>query len=168
MDDLVGEFRDLASYVRYLEGMAAFRGGVEASLSGANIDEGQQGWRPGLIHRELADDIMDLGGRLPSRLPTFDPPTDDDSILGVFYVLEGSSLGARVLMRRAVALGLSPERGARHLAAQASRPGAWARLVTMIDGLSPAGLERAARASRMTFAAAIEAFSGVDCRERAC
>lgn len=168
LDDMVGAFTNLADYMHYLEGMAAFRGGVESALAGADIGIGEAQWRPGLIQKELADDIRDLGGQVPSRVAAFDMPSDSDGRLGVFYVLEGSSLGARILMRRALALGLSPERGARHLAAQANRPGAWARLVTLIDGLSPAGLERAARTARMTFASAIEAFSGVDRRERAC
>lgn len=168
LDALVGEFNVTGDYTRYLDGMAAFRGSVEAAL--ANVDHAGsfETWRPGLIVPELAMDLRDLGLQAPRENPAFDVPPDPEGLLGVFYVLEGSALGARLLASRAAALGFSADYGARHLAAQTSRPGAWPHLVSLLGGLSATGLERAAFAARMTFSAAIVAFSRMDHRERAC
>lgn len=168
LDALVGEFTDRDAYIRYLEGMTAFRENVERRL--AEIDDPQAfgGWKPGLISAELEQDLRDLGHDAPDAAPPFDLPLDRDGLLGVLYVLEGSALGARLLIRRAAELGFSAEHGARHLAAQTSRPESWTAFVTLLDGMTPCGVEKAAAAARMTFAAAIDAFSGIDYRERAC
>lgn len=168
LDALVGHFGDAKSYIRYLEGMASFRGRVERALSEIDYPENFGDWRPGLI---FADLVRDLGAFERSAVVSdeeFRMPLDRDGLLGVLYVLEGSALGARVLVRRAAALGFTAEHGARHLAAQTSQPGSWPRLVALLDGLEPAGLERAAQAAKMTFAAAIDAFGGIEERERAC
>ena len=133
LDALVGEFTDKNAYLRYLEGMAAFRGGVERRLAEVDYPETFGGWRPGLISTELEQDLRDLGREAPRAPVPFDLPADRDALLGVLYVLEGSSLGARLLVRRAAELGLT-----------------------------------SARAARMTFAAAIDAFSGTGYRERPC
>jgi heme oxygenase len=168
LDALVGEFNDTAAYERYLEGMAAFRGSVEKRLANVDYPHSFGSWRPGLIGSELKQDLADLGHDGPAAAEPFDLPLDRDGLLGVLYVLEGSALGARVLVRRAAELGFSAEHGARHLAAQTSRPESWSAFVDLLDEMAPAGIEKAARAARMTFAAAIDAFSGIGYRERAC
>lgn len=169
LDDLVGEFSDTAAYARYLAGMTAFRGVVERRLADIDYPDSFGGWRPNFILPALRQDLRDLGRNVPSRAGAFDAPGDRESLLGILYVLEGSALGARLLVRRAAALGFSAEHGARHLAAQTSRPESWSFLVTLLDGiLTPAGLERAAHAARLTFCAAIDAFTGIGCRERVC
>lgn len=165
LDALVGEFTDVESYMRYLEGMAAFRGGVERELSNIDYPDMFGTWRPAMIHHELAMDLADLG-RHPPPLQPFNLPVDLDGLLGVLYVLEGSALGARLLVRRAAAIGFTDGYGARHLAAQTADPQAWSRFVALLDAIAPQGLEKAARAARMTFAAAIEAFGGMRPLER--
>lgn len=167
LDALVGEFTDRNAYLRYLEGMAAFRGGVERSLAGVDYPQTFGDWRPGEISAALAQDLQDLGHDAPRAPISFDLPIDSDGLLGVLYVLEGSSLGARLLVRRAAELGLTAEHGARHLAEQTARPDSWQAFVTLLDGIAPSGIEKAARAARMTFGAAIDAFSGIGYRERA-
>ena len=168
LDSLVGEFTDESAYVRYLQGMAAFRGSVERRLAEIEYPQGFGSWRPGLIAAELKQDLQDLGQDTQGIAAPFDLPVDGDGLLGVLYVLEGSSLGARLLVRRAAELGFSAGHGARHLAAQTSRPESWASFVTLLDDIAPSGVEKAARAARLTFAAAIDAFSGIGYRERAC
>ena len=168
LDALVGAFTDGEAYGRYLEGMAAFRGGVESQLASADYPRSFGEWRPGLIFEELTRDLKDLGLDAPRAVPAFELPVDRDGLLGVLYVLEGSALGARLLIRRAAALGYSAQHGARHLAAQTSRPGSWTCFVTLLDALGPSGMERAGRAARQTFGAAIDAFNRIDSRERAC
>ena len=168
LDALVGEFTDRQAYQRYVEGMAAFRGGVERRLADVDYPETFGDWRPGLISPELSQDLDDLGLEAPRPPVAFDLPVDRDGLLGVLYVLEGSALGARLLVRRAAALGFSNDHGARHLAAQTARPESWTRFVALLDGLAPSGIETAAHAARRTFAAAIDAFNGIGYRERAC
>jgi len=168
LDALVGHFGDGRTYARYLEGMAAFRAPVERALSEIDLPDSFGTWRPGLIADELAQDLGDLGRHAAPDDGEFRLPADREGLLGVLYVLEGSALGARVLVRRAAALGFTAQHGARHLAAQTSRPQAWPQFVALLDGIGPEGMERAAEAARMTFKAAIDAFGGIDERERAC
>lgn len=168
LDALVGHFGDSRSYTRYLEGMAAFRAPVERALLQADTSAILGEWQPGLVSAELAQDLRDLGRENVAAVGDFPLPADRDGLLGVLYVLEGSALGARVLVRRAAALGFTAEHGARHLAAQTARPQAWPQFVALLDSIGPEGMERAATAARMTFAAAIDAFGGIDERERAC
>jgi heme oxygenase len=168
LDALVGHFGDGKSYIRYLEGMAAFRAPVEAALSRIDLAGRFGDWQPVFISAELARDLRDLGRPDVATDRPFLLPSDRDGLLGVLYVLEGSSLGARLLVRRAAAIGFNAEHGARHLVAQTARPQAWAQFITLLDSVSPAGMERAIEAARATFATAINAFGGIDERERAC
>ena len=160
LDELVGEFTDLRAYARYLTGMTMFRAGVEEALSEVDYQKTFGDWRPGFILSELRQDLRDLGHGVPDDAHPFDLPPDRDGLLGVLYVLEGSALGARLLVRRAAELGLNEGHGARHLAAQTSRPEAWREFVNLLDGRAPSGVERAAQAARRTFSSAIEAFGG--------
>jgi heme oxygenase len=168
LDARVGHFDDIGAYSRYLSGMARFRGEVEPALSETDLPAEFGNWRPGLICRELERDLADLGCRPPPPAHSFALPGDVPGLLGVLYVLEGSALGARLLVRRAAALGLTSDHGARHLAAQTRRPDGWTGLVGLLDSMAAAGLERAITAARMTFAAAIQAYAGMGPRERAC
>jgi len=168
LDALVGHFGDGNSYTRYLEGMAAFRAPVERALLRADLAQDIGDWQPAFISAELAQDLRDLGRNAVATDEDFLMPSDRDGLLGVLYVLEGSSLGARVLARRAAALGFTAGHGARHLAAQTARPQAWPQFVALLDTIGPMGVERAVEAARTTFAAAINAFGGIDERERAC
>lgn len=168
LDSLVGAFTDRDAYARYLEGMTIFRGSVERRLADVEYPQIFGGWRPGLITAELRKDMADLGEAVPGTVTPFEMPKDLGGLLGVLYVLEGSALGARLLVRRASELGFSSGHGARHLAAQTARPESWTTFVGLLDDLTPSGVENAASAARMTFGAAIRAFDGIGCRERAC
>ena len=148
LDALVGHFGDSKSYTRYLEGMAAFRAPVERALLQADTSAILGEWQPGMVSAELAQDLRDLGRENVAAVGDFPLPADRDGLLGVLYVLEGSALGARVLVRRAAALGFTAEHGARHLAAQTARPQAWPQFVALLDSIGPEGMERAATAAR--------------------
>jgi len=167
LDSIVGEFFDADSYARYLRGMAAFREGVECSLAMVDFPDGFGRWWPGTILPQLKLDLMDLRQQTSYAPVTFDIPDDRISLLGVLYVLEGSSLGARLLARRAAAIGYSPHFGARHLAAQTSRPEAWTALVRLLRDIDPADAGKAVEAARVTFLAAIDAFTKqVECERQ--
>ncbi len=56
--------------------------------------------------------------------------------LGWLYVSEGSNLGAAILSREAVKLGLSDSFGARHLSAHPEGRGShWQRFIAALDAL---------------------------------
>lgn len=62
--------------------------------------------------------------------------------MGVHYVLEGSSLGARVLCGQVEALGLHRRFGARHLFAQADRAASFRDYLNLLSERAPALDER--------------------------
>jgi heme oxygenase (biliverdin-IX-beta and delta-forming) len=167
LDAIVGPFSNRASYLRYLEGMAHFRARLEPVLGDMRYDDSFEGWRPGLILADLHRDLADLGGSVPVPGHQIGPAGNRAGLFGMLYVLEGSAIGARLLMKRAAELGYTAAFGARHLAAQTARPDSWMRFVRLLDALSPQGMEQAIRSARMTFATAIEAFGGTASVERA-
>ena len=124
LDTMIGDFDTPAAYARYLIGMARFRLPVEAWLSKQPLPAGFEGWQPGIYGDELRADFEDIGAAVPSQTVAFTPPPGN-GIIGLLYVLEGSALGARLLAKRAEGLGYSPERGARHLFAQARNFSNW-------------------------------------------
>ena len=73
-------------------------------------------------------------------------------MVGVLYVLEGSSLGARVLVKAAAEMGLSAEFGARHLFRQAGDRDAWRSFVAMMAAALDAPSHDAANATFNAFA----------------
>ncbi|MDY6962674.1 MAG: biliverdin-producing heme oxygenase, partial [Pseudomonadota bacterium] len=89
-------------------------------------------------------------------MPAIGP--DLESLLGTLYVIEGSSLGARVLYRRAQKLGLTEIFGARHLAAQAQSGERWKRLLELLEAAPELDLDRTVEASEAMFFAVGQAF----------
>jgi len=81
-------------------------------------------------------------------------PDDRYERLGWAYVFEGSSLGARMLLRQATALGFDDRSGARYLNAHAAS-GEWANVLRELEDSTPdAGqLDRLVAASHRAFAA---------------
>lgn len=91
----------------------------------------------------LETDLVRLGSN-PAALPTApaDPPADDVmAVLGVLYVLEGATLGGKVIGRQARrALGVTPALGGAFLGAYGDQIGArWRRFGAIVDALAPSG-----------------------------
>lgn len=124
LDTMIGSFDTPASYARYLAGMARFRLPVEAWLAVQPLPDGFEDWQPGLYGEELLADLEHLGLDVPTDLPPFAPPSGA-GLIGLLYVLEGSALGARLLAKRAEAIGFTETNGARHLFAQARNFSNW-------------------------------------------
>ncbi|GAM96481.1 heme oxygenase HemO [alpha proteobacterium U9-1i] len=104
----IGNLDSLPAYQRYLRGMYGFRGAIEPHVASG------RGWRPTLLLSALVQDMDDLSQKAaPLKDPT--PSADSSWRLGVHYVLEGSALGARVLLKQVAELGLGPAFGASHL-----------------------------------------------------
>ena len=155
VDSAVGSFETLEEYRHYVAGIHRFRDDMEG-VTGDFVDEG--GWRPRRIAHLAALDLQDLG---LSPLPAVkqEPVTDTPSgRLGALYVLEGATLGARILHQRARTLGLSAEHGARHLAAQAQGVENWRGFLDLLDRAAPFDLEAAVDGAERVFRHAVRAF----------
>lgn len=163
LDAAVGSFGSLREYSRYLSAMAAFRAPVEATLA-ASGDIAPSGMTlPPTLSPALSADMADLG--VPpattgsaSLAPLVKSPS---GVAGALYVLEGSAVGARILVRRAAALGLDATHGARHLVAQASDRARWPRFLLALERVPAFDLDAAISAATAVFASASSAFREV-------
>lgn len=151
LDAAVGDLSDLDAYARYLRGLHAFRAPAERALAGA-------AWAPAPLAPLIAADMADLGVA-PADEVALSAPSGASAELGLAYVLEGSALGARLLHRQALGLGLDAGHGARHLAAQTRDLDAWRGFLDVLDKADPFDAEAAARAADTGFAAAGQAFA---------
>ena len=157
VDAAIGSFSDRTSYGRYLQQIYAFRMPIERALDGFAWPSKFGTWRAKAIGELIEADLADLGLDVPDIL-SCGLDLDGDGLLGVLYVLEGSSLGSRLLYRRAEALGLSAQFGARHLA-YASGPESWRDFLGLLETQDELDLEETTAASLATFRAAQAAFA---------
>lgn len=157
VDAAIGNFSDRASYERYLRQIYAFRMPIERALDGLAWPSQLGTWRAKAIGDLIEADLADLGLPVP-QIETTGLDLGGDGLLGVLYVLEGSSLGSRLLYRRAEALGLSASFGARHLA-HASGPESWRDFLGLLEIQHDLDLDEATAASLATFRAAEAAFA---------
>lgn len=158
LDALVGDFDTLDRYKAYLLGMSRFRLPVEAFLKTAKLPEGLSGWQPKLIGGALARDLRHFGFEEPEAA-NVERPASASALYGLLYVLEGSSLGARLLVKRAETLGLSEENGAAHLFLQAGNISTWQTFVDLMANATDFDEGEAATAANHTFEIARSAFS---------
>ena len=124
-----------AGYVAYLRATLRARQAIEARLDASGAQAIYPPWPARKIAPALSLDISDLSGGSPEDVQCGPPPSPFSlgSIWGALYVLEGSAVGARLLLRQAAILGLTPQFGARHLACQATAPSAWKDFVAALD-----------------------------------
>ncbi|MGQ4274033.1 biliverdin-producing heme oxygenase [Terrihabitans sp. B22-R8] len=131
-------FASVENYGLFLKVQHGFHRDIDALYSNPELDKllpdlpGRR--RLGLIEQDLAD----LGIPAPEaeRAPVFGDAADIPTALGWLYVAEGSNLGAAFLLKEAVKLGLSEERGARHLAgAPEGRGRHWKTFTAALDAL---------------------------------
>ena len=92
-------FRDARDYAAYLAGMAAFLDAAQGVL-------GDEDWLEG-ARNAIAQDL----GRAPPRTGHLRDAQDTATLAGWRYVVAGSSLGARVLLREAGRLAAAATRG---------------------------------------------------------
>ncbi len=167
LDEMVGGFATVADYRRYLQGIAAFRLPVEAWLSTNALPQAFDDWQPGLVHEELKADLSDLDTPEPVVDRPFSPP-EGEGVVGLLYVLEGSSLGARLLAKRAEALGFSADFGARHLFSQARNFSNWRAFSDRMENVRGYDDRAAARWANTAFDYARDAFESAMNVDHAC
>ena len=114
VDAQLGEMQDARHYRAYLRGMHGFLAAVTPGLA---QHAGALGWPPPQWRGALDADLhsVDAAPLEPEAVTV----GDRDQAMGLLYVIEGSALGARLLLRRASALGYAPGRGAAYLHASA-------------------------------------------------
>lgn len=161
LDSLIGPLTSEVAYRRYLKSLAAFRAGAEQAISRARWPETLSGWVPVSLSAMMQADLKDLQ-ETRAPMPDFPPPMSAPALLGVLYVLEGSSLGARFLARQVAALGYTQDFGARHLAIQTASPDNWQHFLRLLDTAPEWDAEAAAGAAHTLFRYAIDAVRRTD------
>lgn len=157
LDALVGVFSSRSEYVRFLHGTFRHRAPVEAALLNAPAAR-VSSWQPRRLLPELERDLVELELARPTSEP-FHLSNDMAAFLGAAYVLEGSALGARLLVKGVEALGFGPESGARYLSAQAGALDSWRTLLAALEGLDRQAWNAAAQSAKAVFLHAIKAFT---------
>lgn len=152
-------FGSRAGYLPYLMATYEVRAGFEALLDAAGAELVWPDWRGRRIAGLVAQDIADLGEIAPPLVATAENVSSDLSsgeLIGVLYVLEGSALGARVLVDLATEIGLSASFGARHLHAQAGDRAAWRSFLAMMSTAADPPCHQTANQTFEAFARAYE------------
>jgi heme oxygenase (biliverdin-IX-beta and delta-forming) len=157
-------FRSLDGYRRYLQGSYAARSRLEHRLDAAGAEKLWPDWPRRRIAHLIAADIDDLGGIALAPLESLKSDLTAAELLGLLYVLEGSSLGARVLVTMTDSLGLTASFGARHLHEQAGDRSAWRSFITL---LNTAGVAPSTEAALSAFDVFAEAYAGAHSGELA-
>lgn len=129
-----GMFDSLDGYRRYLSATLAIRTRYEGLLDGSGAATVWPAWPGRRVAHLVTQDLDDLGVVQPVLEKKAELALNPAELIGALYVLEGSSLGARVLSRSVHALGVSADHGARHLHAQAGDAGIWRDFLSVLDG----------------------------------
>ena len=129
LDSSMSDFTNLAAYKDYVQKTHRFRSAVELALKGGD----DTGWEVDPIGHLTALDLEDLGAEPLSQVGAPEWRWSRTARLGALYVLEGSSLGARLLLRRAAAIGMGVNHGARHLDHQSADHQRWRAFLVELE-----------------------------------
>ncbi|GGF45574.1 hypothetical protein GCM10007301_01370 [Azorhizobium oxalatiphilum] len=166
LEAAVGPLNSIAAYQRYLRGQEAFRAPLERQLAAVRVPTTLEDVLPVPLAALLTLDRADLGDAVDVVEETAALSFTPSAIFGILYVLEGSTLGARLLHQQAGALGLTAAHGARHLAEQIAQPGTWKQFVSVLDAEEALDLDEAAASANAVFEAGRRAFARLDDAER--
>ncbi|KAA0968221.1 biliverdin-producing heme oxygenase [Aureimonas fodinaquatilis] len=159
LENAIGSFDDIEQYKIYLVGSFRFRSVVEPALKDSDF------WSAQLILDAISHDLADLDLARPTPIDPVLEFGSEGEKLGAFYVLEGSSLGAKLLLRRAAALGFDAEWGARHLALQSADMRRWQAFRQLLETVPNVDHAAALAAARRVFQTALTAYES-DVNER--
>ena len=154
----IGNLADPDAYRNYVAGLLAFRAAAEPFVSAWRRPDHWAGWRPTQIATDLAIDAIALN--VDPRIVRWsaEPRTAAEAI-GFLYVLEGSALGARMLLRN-VQPSQRNESGRRHLRRQANSLGNWCSFVERLESEPDLDLEETAKSASRAFELAAQAMRG--------
>lgn len=155
LDALIGSFDDRDGYTAFLVGSYRFRASLKVIIGAVPF------WPVDLLLTELQDDLQALGAQAIEPKAVIAPLPTLSEQFGLLYVLEGSALGARLLVRRAEALGMNADHGARHLSAQVRQPGRWRDFLDLMASRGDLDPALALSGAKAAFAAALTNFMEV-------
>jgi heme oxygenase (biliverdin-IX-beta and delta-forming) len=161
LDAMIGAFSSLSAYESYVRGTAGFRLPVERTIEHNAPIEQLAGWKPGLIGDDIRADLSALGLHDETDGTIAPCPQKIEDWLGMFYVLEGSSLGAKILFKRAEAINLNHTNGAAHLATQAGNSSNWNAFLTVLEDMPDLDEDRMIHWANVTFSFAHKAFENI-------
>lgn len=158
LDAKIGTLDTPDAYKRYLYTVYLLRTGTENTLQHSPWPEYFKTWRPTYISPALLHDLQDLGLAVIEP-PPFPPVLSLSALLGALYVVEGASLGARILVKQAAALGFTAQFGARHLAQQTTDSTEWATYLQFLDDAPDFYENEAIQTAQAVFSFGLRAFS---------
>jgi len=150
LDAAVGTFATRMEYRRYVAFLNSFRAAMDLMLRDVSWPRDWK-WQPTSVSEALSKDTADLDLEPASPENASVKLGDESSLLGALYVLEGSTLGARVLKSRAAALGLDDAFGARHLALMANAASQWQSFLSLLDDAQDFDIDHAAQSANAVF-----------------
>lgn len=157
LDGLVersGLLASRAGYARFLRATWRARRRLEAGLDRSDAGRLFPAWRHTRIAPLLQADYGDVAGHdLPVEAEARPPDLSPGGVFGTLYVLEGSALGAKTVIRIAESLGYSAAFGARHLAHQVGSISGFRSFLAALElaTLGPGEEEACLRAARAAF-----------------
>ena len=155
-----GMFASRDGFRRYLTATFAMRSHYERLLDLNGAAELWPRWPSRRIASLVAQDIADLGCDPVAPQEDLRLGLSAAELVGVLYVLEGSSLGARVLVQSVSDIGLTASFGARHLFRQAGDRDAWRSFLALMSAAPEAPCHRIAEATFEAFAQAYREAAG--------
>jgi heme oxygenase (biliverdin-IX-beta and delta-forming) len=154
-----GYFDGRLGYVEYLQRFLAFHEEAEQALDAADAGRFLPDWHERRRAHQARADLLSMGAsdgnfeRVSGFLPQ---PIGHEQVLGIAYVLEGSTLGGAFLLRQLASLGICARRGGSYLAGYGNHRGQmWQRFIaTLEQAQSRVCVESVASAALASFAAA--------------
>jgi heme oxygenase len=155
-----GFFDSRERYIGYLQRFLAFQSEAECVLNAALASQVVPDWKERRRSHLARADLQALGaseGALPvssGHLPVMALP---EQILGIAYVLEGSTLGGAYLLKQLAPIGITASHGGSYLASYGpSRGKMWQRFLTTLEDAHRrhANVESVTSAALAAFAAA--------------
>ncbi len=139
LGSLYGMFDSLNAYRKYLKATWHSRLILESLLDNIELKGVFPDWDKHKIQSELQQDYADLSDgeelKRPESKYAAGKPVDLPAAIGTLYVLEGSALGATLLIQKARLLGLGAEYGARHLTKQVGNLAGWKKTVILLESV---------------------------------
>jgi heme oxygenase (biliverdin-IX-beta and delta-forming) len=147
------ELQSAPQYCRFLEAHAEALLPLEKSLAASGVRRLFPDWDQRARSRVLADDIARLGGEV-RQSGLLAGPFDDAGLLGAMYVLEGSRLGAAVLLDIVSQSSDSVVRNATGFLSHGAQKRLWPSFLAVLErhGATLEDVDEAVAAARRVFA----------------
>lgn len=155
LEQVVGPIERHEDYIAYVRGLHAFRAPFEVALGAASLAP----WRPTQLAELLEEDLRHLGAAPLAPERVSGGLEEPGAALGALYVLEGSTLGARILLVQVQTLGLDAHGGAKHLWRQAAALENWRAFLPLLQSVDARDMHNVTAGANAAFLAAERAMT---------